>query len=193
MEPQVRFYVIEHPDQLQPLFASLSRLLELSATDDAILGIAKPLSAEQSQRWQSDLNAQLAEGVMKVLLAVDDQGEVCLCCMLKGSRQDTTRHIYDLQKGFIRPDLRGSGLLSQAMLHIANIARANGVDVLTLDVRGGSPAHRLWKAIGFRTYGILSDYSRYAGKSYAGYYMSITTEALLEQFGHKQQTAEIVE
>lgn len=192
MESYPTFQLIERPEQLERVFSSLVYLLELSSSDEAILGLAEPLSDAQADGWRRDLCAQLDEGVLKILVAVDALGDVCLCCMLKGSRQDTTRHIYDLQKGFIRPDLRGSGLLPQAMLQIAKVAEANKVDVLTLDVRGGSPAHHLWKAIGFKTYGILNDYSRYAGKSYAGYYMSITTEALLEQFGMVEHFAESV-
>ncbi|ASP37543.1 hypothetical protein CHH28_02130 [Bacterioplanes sanyensis] len=193
------FLLIEQPQQLQPVFSSLMHLLELSAADDAILGLAEPMTDAQHAGWLRDLSAQLEEGILKILIAVDATGEVCLCCMLKGSRQDTTRHIYDLQKGFIRADLRKTGLLPKAMLKIAQIARNNGVDVLTLDVRGGTPAHSLWKAIGFKTYGILNDYSRRPDRrrpgsyvSFAGYYMSITTDALLEQFGMLEELAESV-
>lgn len=184
MSPSCRFLVIENRQQLETFFESMLSLLEMSAQDGAILGFQKKLTDKDAQSYKNDLMDQIQAGTLKLLIAHTDKNEVVLNCFLKGSLQDTTRHIFDLQKGFIHPDLRGTGLLPKAMLFIAKTAQENHVDVLTLDVRDGTPAHRLWKRVGFKTFGIMDDYSRYNGKSYLGHFMSIRTESLLKQFQH---------
>jgi len=182
MTDGIQFLLIDQPQQLDRYFSSLVRLLELSIDDDAILGINQTLSDEAVEYYRSDLKKQIEAGTLKLMIAVNENEEVILNCLFKGSIQNTTKHIFDLQKGFIHPQYRHTGLLPKAMLFIAKTAKAQGVDVLTLDVRDGTPAHKLWKRVGFKTFGIMDDYSRYEGKSYHGHYMSMTTDALFEQF-----------
>lgn len=182
MNPSCTFLVIENRTQLELFFDSILNLLEMSTADGAILGFQKKLTETDANNYKSDLMDQIQGGTLKLLIAHTDSNEVVLNCFLKGSLQDTTRHIFDLQKGFIHPDLRGTGLLPKAMYFIAKTAKDHAVDVLTLDVRDGTPAHRLWKRVGFKTFGIMDDYSRYEGKSYLGHFMSIRTDDLLKQF-----------
>lgn len=58
--------------------------------------------------------------------------------------------------------------------------RELGVELVLLDVREGSAAEQVWKHMGFKVYGVLPDYSRVDGKSFAGVYMYMTTAEGLE-------------
>lgn len=182
MTAPITFYLLDNKNQFENHFDSLLELMEMSAGDDGILGFEKALDFQGSQNFKHDLCDQVAAGICKIIIAKDKQNNVVLSCLLKGSHQDTSKHIYDLQKGFIHPELRGSGLLPKAMCFIARVAMKNNVDVLTLDVRGNTKAHRLWQRVGFKTFGIMNDYARYNGKKYSGHYMSITTKELQERF-----------
>lgn len=51
------------------------------------------------------------------------------------------------------------------------MARTLGIELLTLDVREGSRAHRLWSTLGFASFGVLNDYARVNGVSHRGHYM----------------------
>lgn len=181
MDHKVNFLLIETVVELEDNFSSLMILLESSKQDDGILGFNKKLRVEEVEGYKQSLVNQIASNSMKILIARDSQ-KVILCCMLKGSHQQTTRHIYDLQKGLIHPDYRSKGLLQQAFFNIANIAKENDVELLTLDVREGTPAHKLWEKVGFTTFGILNDYSRYKGESYKGHFMNMSVNTLSENF-----------
>jgi ribosomal protein S18 acetylase RimI-like enzyme len=181
MGHKLNFLLIETVEGLEDNFSSLIILLESSKQDDGILGFNEKLRVEDVENYKQSLVNQVASNSMKILIALDSK-KVILCCMLKGSHQQTTSHIYDLQKGLIHPDYRSKGLLQQAFANIANVAKENNVELLTLDVREGTPAHKLWEKVGFTTFGILNDYSRYQGESYKGHFMNISVNALSENF-----------
>jgi ribosomal protein S18 acetylase RimI-like enzyme len=181
MDHKVNFLLIETVEELDDNFSSLIILLESSKQDDGILGFNEKLRVEDVEDYKQSLVNQVASNSMKILIARDSK-KVILCCMLKGSNQHTTSHIYDLQKGLIHPDYRSKGLLQKAFANIANVAKANNVELLTLDVREGTPAHKLWEKVGFTTFGILNDYSRYQGESYKGHFMNISVNTLSENF-----------
>lgn len=164
-------------DYQQPLI----ELLKLSQADDAILGFDAGFDEQKASRYLSSLERDIASQVLQILVGVKN-GTVVVCCFFKKSHQQTTRHICDLQKGMIHPHYRSQGLLEQTLAAIAQSCMAQGVELLTLDVRGGSKAHRIWNKCGFETYGILNDYSRYQGQSFDGHFMKQRTVDLWNRF-----------
>ncbi len=154
-------------------------LIKLSSNDDAILGYTE--NTDLDKNYFLALEEDVKNSRLKILIGLD-QSEVILCCFLKRGQQDTNRHICDLQKGFIHPQWRGSGVLKITMLEIANRCLEYGVELLTLDVRENTKAHKLWAMYGFKTFGILRDYSRYKNKSYNGHFMVQSTKDLRERF-----------
>jgi ribosomal protein S18 acetylase RimI-like enzyme len=104
-------------------------------------------------------------------------GPACLV-ILSRSSMPNCRHIADLSKGVVHPSYRGSGLVARAFSEVVRLCQAQGIELLTLDVREGTRAHRLWQSFGFQTYGVLDDYARVDGVKHRGHYMAQTVESL---------------
>ncbi len=170
--------VLDKSDKFDIYFDSWIKLLEKSI-DDAILGYQTKFTKNKNLLLKEGLFNQIDQGLLKIVIGKTQTNNVVVTCIIRSNNQSTNDHIYDLQKGFIDPSYRKSGLLEKTLLFIANIAIDNNVDILTLDVRESTKAHKVWQKVGFRTYGTLKDYSRYNGKSFSGHYMSITTQNLL--------------
>ncbi len=158
---------------------NIIELIKLSSNDDAILGYTE--NTDLHKNYFLSIEQEIKNSCLEILIGLD-QSEVILCCFLKRGQQDTNRHICDLQKGFIHPRYRGSGVLGMTMLEIADLCLGNGVELLTLDVRENTRAHKLWIMCGFKTFGILQDYSRYKNASYNGHFMAQSTKDLREKF-----------
>ncbi|WP_428244018.1 GNAT family N-acetyltransferase [Gynuella sp.] len=189
MRSPYTFTILEKPEQLDLIYRSLIHLFELSSGDNAILGFENSFTEQELQVYRRSLNDQLVAGSIKILTAQTPEHDAILSCILKQSNQTTTRHVADLQKGFIHPNYRGTSAFSEAMYHIANYAIQHQIDLFTLDVREDSAAHRLWSKIGFMTFGILPDYCRYKGRSYRGHYMHMQVKDLWNKFKHVGEAA----
>lgn len=61
------------------------------------------------------------------------------------------------------------------------LCQAKGIELLTLDVREGTRAHRLWQRFGFQTYGVLDDYARVNGVKHRGHYMAQSVQSLAQR------------
>ena len=192
MRTPYSFIILEKPEQLDRIYRSLIQLFEMSTEDNAILGFDNQFNELELQSYRRSLNDQLRTGNIRILTAQTPEREVILSCIMKQSNQMTTRHVADLQKGFIHPDYRGTGIFNEAMYHIAHYAMQHQIDLFTLDVREQSPAHKLWSKIGFTTYGVLPDYCRYQDESYQGHFMFMTAKELWDKFKYASEAAGVL-
>lgn len=142
---------------------------ETSATAP-IIGFATDISDGEAAGYLEELRGQLAAGKCRLLTIWSGQLLIGLCT-LRRNLNPNNRHIADLAKGMIREGFRGGTVLPAAFHEIALACEREGVDLLTLDVRAGTPALRAWERFGFATYGLLPDYARAGGKSHAGHFM----------------------
>lgn len=178
------FYLINSVESYKQYADSLLSLLALSESDDEILGFDKNFLGNVSEKYKKYLEKEVATGSVSILVS-GDSCRVILCCILKHNFQQTTRHICELQKGFIHPKFRRTGLLEKALAKIASVCMEDSIDLITLDVRENSPAHKIWSKCGFETYGVLKDYARSNGNSFSGHFMAISTETLFNNFHNK--------
>lgn len=170
------FSWIDSPLPVDALGGALWRLLGSSADQDAILGIDDPDDKIAQEAFLNQLRQSLAGGARLLIGSVN--GRLVVACVLKPQCLPTTCHLAELQKGVIAPEYRGGGLLVSALKQITEKARQMGVTRLLLDVRAGSPAHRLWQHWGFRTFGVLEDYAHHNGKIHAGHFMEQSVDDL---------------
>lgn len=170
------FSWIDSPLPVDALGGALWRLLGSSADQDAILGIDDPDNAVAQEAFLNQLKQSLAGGGQLLIGSVN--GRLVVTCVLKPQCLPTTRHLAELQKGIIAPEYRGRGLLNDALKQITEKARQMGVSRLLLDVREGSPAHRLWHHWGFHTFGVLQDYAHHEGEVFAGHFMEQSVDDL---------------
>lgn len=170
------FTWIDSPLPVDALGGALWRLLGASADQDAILGIDDPDNEHAQEAFLTQLKQALTSGAHLLIGSV--HGRLVVACVLKPQCLPTTCHLAELQKGIIAPEHRGQGLLTCALKQITEKARQLGVTRLLLDVRDGSPAHRLWQHWGFRSFGVLEDYAHYNGRVHAGHFMEQSVDDL---------------
>lgn len=154
--------------QLEEQIIGLMRLTTASAP---IIGFAEEITDAEARQYLQDLRGNLAAGKIRLLSIFTGGGELIGLCTLRRNLNPNNRHITDLAKGMIHEDYRGGLVLPVAFQEIALQCELDGVELLTLDVRDGTPAHHAWQRFGFQTYGTLPDYARAQGKVHAGHFM----------------------
>lgn len=92
-------------------------------------------------------------------------------CVLSTNAMPNCRHIAEVSKAYLVPRVRGTLAVFEMANAVCEQADQLGTDILTIDVRENSKAHRVWQQMGFTTYGVLSDYSRIKGRRFRGHYM----------------------
>lgn len=154
----------------------LWNLLRSTAQDEAILGIGNEADNNTKSLYLKNLK-HILKG-HGYLLVGSIEGQIILSCLLLQQSLQTMNHLAELQKGVIAKPYRGKGYLEGALQRIVIKSKEIGVSRLTLDVREGTVAHRLWSHWGFESFGVLDDYARHNGKSHRGHFMHQSVEDL---------------
>lgn len=155
----------------------IMKLINSTVGDGGVLGYEQEMSADQGADFTAALLTRIQGGDTHALLGRSPGGPACLVIVSRSSMPNC-RHIADLSKGVVHPDYRGSGLVARAFVEIVQLCQTTGIELLTLDVREGTRAHRLWQRFGFHTYGVLEDYARVNGEKHRGHYMAQSVESM---------------
>ncbi|OTG87042.1 N-acetyltransferase [Acinetobacter sp. ANC 4558] len=177
------FDFIEDIEKFKLYESRLISLLSKSIGDESILGFDENFEKNnQIEAYLEALRQNLKNKTLVIVVGIDrnDEEKIISTCQIKTSLQNTTKHIADLQKGIIDPHYRGSSLLKTTLNQIASYCLCKDIELLTLDVRENSPAHKIWLKCGFRVYGILEDYSRLNKEKFKGIYMAQSSRELFE-------------
>jgi len=153
---------------LAPRIVELMRHTSASAP---IIGFAEEITDEAAAAYIADLRANLAARKCRLLVIETGEGLLIGLCTLRRNLNPNNGHVADLAKGMIREAYRGGLVLPAAFHEIALKCEADGVDVVTLDVRAGTPALKAWERFGFETWGVMPDYARAQGAVHAGHFM----------------------
>ena len=153
------------------LAARIVDLMRHTSASAPIIGFAEEISDEAAAAYIADLRANLAAGKCRLLVISTGPGLLIGLCTLRRNLNPNNGHIADLAKGMIRETHRGGLVLPAAFHEIALKCEADGVEVVTLDVRAGTPAHKAWERFGFQTWGVMPDYARARGVVHAGHFM----------------------
>ena len=165
----------EVDDQLAMRIIALMRLTTSSAP---VIGFGQAISDEAAASYIRDLRDNLAAGKCTMMTIEANSQRLIGLCTLRRNLNPNNAHIADLAKGMIDEAYRGYLVLPAAFYEISLRCEDEGVDLVTLDVRSGTQAHRSWERFGFETYGVLPDYARVSGKSLSGHFMMQTVEDL---------------
>ncbi|HYD81460.1 MAG TPA: GNAT family N-acetyltransferase [Paucimonas sp.] len=150
------------------------RIIELMREVTAgapIIGFGTAIADDEAKAYIKELRENLAAEKCRLLTIYSSERELIGLCTLKRNLNPNNRHITDLAKGMIAEKYRGGMVLPAAFHEIAIRCEQDGVEVVTLDVRADTPAHRVWQKFGFRSYGVLDDYARVNGQVFAGHFM----------------------
>lgn len=145
---------------------------------ETIIGYAEPLAPEAARKVVEELASSIRER-RQDFFAVRSESKLVGMALLTPSSLPNCRHRAELSKGIILGEWRGQGIVKTALAEIARHCLRRDISMLTLDVREGSRAHRLWEALGFQPYGRLEDYARVNGAPFPGLFMYIAAERLL--------------
>ncbi|MBN3804057.1 GNAT family N-acetyltransferase [Paraburkholderia sp. Ac-20336] len=159
------------PDVDARLGEQIVELMRHTSQSAPIIGFAEAISDTEAEHYLVELRANLAAQKCRLLAILADNGTLIGLCTLRRNLNPNNRHITDLAKGMIHEAFRGGGVLPAAFVEIALQCEADGVELVTLDVRADTPAYRVWDHFGFQTYGVLPDYARAQGKTHAGHFM----------------------
>jgi ribosomal protein S18 acetylase RimI-like enzyme len=175
---------IRHVDYMWPeevdaaLAADIVALMRLTTSAAPIIGFGKQIDDAQAEAYIGELRANLAAGKCRLLEIRGSNQALIGLCTIRRNLNPNNGHIADLAKGMIDERCRGGTVLSAAFLEMSDRCLADGVEVMTLDVRAGTRAQRIWEHYGFETYGVLPDYARSNGESFAGHFMTQKVQAL---------------
>jgi len=149
---------ITHPDQLTAdLVASATSMLDRLVADDAALGWVAPPSRTEVQEL---LQSLVAAGHRDACLVVGFDGTAVtgLGYWLRYARPTHRPHA-DLEKLAVSPDHQRRGVGRALLAALVQQARAENVEMLTLDFRGDNVgAESLYLSMGFVEYGRLRDF-----------------------------------
>ena len=165
------FRWISDSNELDLVWNEYLNILNQSVNDKAILGFnSNALSFDIFKKFV-EIHTDI--GLLTTLLVYHstEQPKLIATCQIKTSFQDTSKHIADIQKGIIDKNFRGTEVLPMTLKEIVRYCDKKNIDILTLDVRENTIAHRTWLRYGFKTYGILPSYSYYEGNSFNGVFM----------------------
>lgn len=181
------------PTELEPGIVALMRDVTASAP---IIGFGKTIADAEAHNYIRELRENLAAGKCLLLTIFSGERELIGLCTLRRNLNPNNKHLTDLAKGMIAERFRGGMVLPAAFYEICTRCEKEGADVLTLDVRAETPAHKVWTKLGFQTYGVLDDYARVDGKVHAGHFMKqpvaelkARVAGIMEAAAAKQQRA----
>ncbi|MFL1454982.1 GNAT family N-acetyltransferase [Marinobacter sp. GN3S48] len=173
---QMNYSWIDSPLVIDVIGDDLWSLLRSTAQDEAILGFSDEADSADKSVYLNNLK-HILKGRGHLLVG-SIEGQIIVTCLLIQQSLQTTNHLAELQKGVIANAYRGKGYLEEALQRIVIKSKEIGVSRLTLDVREGTVAHKLWSYWGFESFGVLDDYARHNGKSYRGHFMHQSVDDL---------------
>lgn len=150
---------------------------EVAKTED-ILGYPSVVSEGEGTAIVSSINGALHRRETK-FFGIFSASHLIGMALLTPNPMPNCRHIVEWSKGIIHPNFQGRGILRSSMIELTNACLADGLELITLDVRENSRAHRLWMGLGFQQYGRLPDYARIRGSSKPGVYLYASGRELL--------------
>ncbi len=158
----------------------VAMLLSLSMADDGMLGYEQGAASDHVRAAAAGIVDSAQHRDCHILAGIGESGVVGMC-VVEPEKNPTSAHIAYVKKAFITPKCRGRHSVWAMADAVGHKVLELGCDRLVIDVRGGQHATRVWTAMGFSTFGVLDDYSRYNGHSWSGQFMTVRAVDLLDR------------
>lgn len=157
-------------------------LMNLVLESEDTIGFPEPLSPEKGRKVVGSLAESIKEGSKHLMLLHEEHtGRIVGHLILTPSALPNCRHVAEISRVFVHPEYRGISSIRIGLKEVLEKCSRIGIETLTLDVRANTRIHKLWQALGFDTIGIMQDYARVEGKSYAGCYMYQSVSVLKDR------------
>jgi ribosomal protein S18 acetylase RimI-like enzyme len=158
----------------EPTAAALHQVVVDVVAGGGAIGWPEPPSRPAFDRWLNDVIGAVMAAQAEAMLCLDTQAGVVGFGYWRRYPRPTLRHNADMEKVFVAPTAQRSGVGRQLTSRLIDVARAAGVETLTLDVRGDNlGAVRLYENFGFTEYGRLPQFVAFGPRRYDQIFMSL--------------------
>lgn len=146
------------PDSFAAAIDELGGMLHAAVHAGASVGFLLPCPLEEAVAfWRNQLAAVRAGD--KTVLVVRQGGRIAGTATVITGGPPNGRWRAEIAKVLTHPDARRQGIAAALMAHAEALARADGRRVLVLDTWTGSPAERLYGALGWTLAGVIPSYA----------------------------------
>ena len=146
------------PDSFAAAIDELGAVLHAAVHAGASVGFLLPCPPDETTTfWRNQLAAVRAGE--KAVLVVRQGGRIVGTATLIMAGPPNGRWRAEIAKVLTHPDARRQGIAAALMAHAEALARADGRRVLVLDTWTGSPAERLYAALGWTLAGVIPSYA----------------------------------
>lgn len=111
---------------------------------------------QAEQWWRQTLTESHAKAVF---LTARENTEIVGTVQMHPAWAPNQPHRAEVVKLLVDPRRRGRGIGARLMQAIEDVARASGINLLTLDVKRGGAAERLYRRAGWTYVGAIPDYA----------------------------------
>jgi ribosomal protein S18 acetylase RimI-like enzyme len=153
MDPSIELLWPTAPDER--LRAGVHRVIHAVVELGGAVGWLAPPGRADTDAWLEEVLDAVKSGDASLALAMVD-GEVAATGLWWRGTSTIFRHSAELRKVMAHPAARGVGLGGLVVSALVGDARAAGIEILTLGVRGNNHgAIQLYEQLGFREWGRL--------------------------------------
>jgi GNAT superfamily N-acetyltransferase len=146
-------------EQIEPRLPALAALLIDCVEGGASVGFMLPLDAARVEAFWRRVQAAVARGERRLLLAEDAQGAVLGSVQLLLDLPENQPHRAEVAKLLVHRHARGQGIGTRLLQALEAEARSAQRSVLVLDTVTDSDAHRLYTRHGWQRVGEIPRYA----------------------------------
>jgi GNAT superfamily N-acetyltransferase len=134
-------------------------LLDDAVTGGASIGFLLPVPPGEIARYWQGISAELDTG-RRVLLACERDGRIVGAVQVALCAKGNGGHRAEIEKLLVHRAARRRGIGAALMRAAEGVARQHGRWLLLLDTREDSAGEKLYRQLGWRPFGQVSDYAR---------------------------------
>jgi GNAT superfamily N-acetyltransferase len=146
------------PDTDAALLPGLAAMMVEAVAGGASIGFMAGLYQAQSLAWWQGRLAAAAQGEVRILVALDDDG-VAGTVSLVPAAMPNQPHRADIAKMMVAQRARGRGVGAALLMAVEALALERGRTTLVLDTISGSAAARLYERSGWEKVGDIPAYA----------------------------------
>jgi ribosomal protein S18 acetylase RimI-like enzyme len=138
----------------------LGELLHACVHDGASISFVLPFTADDSEAfWRNNVLPAVQEGT-RVLLVAHQNGMIAGSVQLDYDTPPNQPHRAEVRKLLVHPAFRRQGIAKALMAELERLANQLGRSLITLDTRTGDKAEPLYTSLGYKTVGVIPNFSR---------------------------------
>jgi acetyltransferase len=146
-------------EQANALLPDLVEILRDAVNSGASISFLPPLSVDVAETYWRKVIAEVAQGSLILLIAMQD-GRAVGTVQLAPASSPNGSHRAEVQKLIVHSRARNQGIARSLLVAIEDIARNMGRTLLFLDTKRGDTAEHLYEKYGYIRAGIIPQFAQ---------------------------------